>query len=1046
MGLYALDFKTLTGDTGYHDASSIAPILNGEPAREDILGRPDETIRVRSDVLRDLLLEQRQLNDLDRSLLLIGGGTLTFTGSAVVDTGTITASAAMYLMGMATPGGGGSPTYLDSTKSFLSIGTPSNNEMTLTSVQDNYQSSNSLTSRVNLISLEIIDGGVAAPLTVVVEGSPAAHIKVTIEAGVHTVQNVISAINANGSANVLVLAALGAGSTSGNASALFSTTQWGSDLTVRFLRGGAAGIAHEITSGGFSSFFATAANRLQKGDTVAIAYDKILNNTTTGGRLQSVPENANINVDGALFNTRRNPEKIPNCLPIAKCIDDNTVVFLNRRYIVKGTPGTFTVDSVSGANAPVDSSTFLRLDIAPCPHIPPATLQQAWNNADVLFNVILVELETARISTTYGSFATLDLRLEAAESEVVTARNSAAYATLYGSLDARLEASESEVITARTTDSLDTPSFAGYASLDARLDRHADHSRVFVSVSDLGGINAMFSNLKLAVDYLNTTLTGGTIHCIDTVAHDVTSSAGTQFPVIVRPIRIIGQDKVTITDNRTGTSTILTFSPGSEGSLLDNVDIVPGGSPSSRALKLNASRVTVRNAIITGEVVIGDGATPTACLVEQTVITVAGAGLIALNVKGGEQHRINSTTVSASGTAAKGFAASVSGVTAIFDQCQAQSDSVSTAVSLEVTTSEIAFNDCRVKVGTLLALGGGGQIPVRFEGVNVSVKNLLVQLTGATSVLNGIVRFSNGVKVHGCVVDGNDRLLNYAGASFQNPVQVFSSADVNDLTVKNFNLPNNSDDGFTLKSDEPIVNIEGTTLALEPTVLRNLRMLGMKTGFTISGVQKRAFVGPRGATTNNTAAISDQNLRLLDAVIVLKSSEISVTDALSAERLILSNFGNYSEIRGCSIMGDAVWNSFVLRVRGATFLRVIDNTVNLTAFQGASATILGFLSTPNSNLQVNDNHIYYVTNGTNGAKAILVDVGTKFTVNNNVIERSGISAAGDSVLNLNNCSNGTDIGNTVITDGTPTDPIDYTGTSVGVVPADTFQGTLNAIV
>jgi hypothetical protein len=1040
MGLYTVDFKTLAGDTGFEDGPSIDPIVNGEPAKEATLGRPDENIRVRSDEIRQLLTEQKQLNDLDRSMIFLGGGDLTFSGSAVVDTGTITAAASMFLLGMATPGGGGSPTFLDSTKSTVSAGTPSNNEIVLTSVRALYETASLTESRVNLISFEIIDGGTSAPLTVTVEGSPAVHIKVQIEAGVHTVQNVIDAINADGSALVLVLASLGAGSTSGNNAPTFSLTEWGSDLTARYLRGGAAGIAHEITSGGLSTFFGTAANQLQKGDTIAIEYDKVLNSTTTGGRLQSTPDNANINVDGALFNTRRNPEKVPNSIPVAKCIDDDTVLFANGKYLIKGLTSTLTTDAFSGGNAPVDSSSFLRLDIAPVTNIPPTTVQETLQNSDDLFDTILTEIEAARNSVLYGAFANLDLRLEEPETEISTARNSAAYATAYASLDLRLETPEAEIIAARTTDTLDTPSFGGYATVEARLDRHADHSRVFVSVSDDGAIDAMFADLREAVNYLNGTLDGGTIHCIDQVAHNVTTSAGTQFPTLTKPIRIIGQDKITITNDRTASSPIFLFNTGSEGSLLENVDIVDGGTPSDRALTINASNVSLRDCAINGETAIGDANTPNGSFIERCTLSVTtAAGLRTIEYKAGTGHRLISSTLTGGGTGSRTLCAATAGVAVLIDDCDVSGSSISNAV--ELVGSQATMRNSRISVGTLLVLGSGGTNQVVFSGEDVLVEHVNINLTGSGQVLNVIMHATARATVKNVTINGNARIMNYAGTPTQNPVRITDEARVDYLTVKNFVIPNTTDQAFTLSEDEPIVNIEGTLKTELPTILEHLRMVDINAGATAAGAQDWAFVGPRGAGSNVANTI-DQNLRVRYAEIVVNSANISLSVSSANTRLIFTSFGSFSEIIENTVLGSGNWKGPVIRCDGATTgIKINKNTIRLTAVDD---TVITCSSGP-FQIQINDNIIDYA--GVVVAPiAISLSAPTGFQVNDNLITRTGFAAStGSDVIALATPTKGTCMGNVVDHDGTATDPIDYTSTVTNVVPADTFQGTLNVI-
>lgn len=328
------DYRTAT-DTGETDSTAIAPVNDGEPANQTILRRPPENLRGRTEAVRQFIADQLVLRDFDRNTILWGGGDITFTGANPTYTGTISITSNLYLGSAATPGNNASAPYIVSSPSSLTIGTPANNELVFTSVKKAYQGSDPLLAKVNDISVEIVSGG--SPSIVVNGGGGILNnIYITIT-GTTTCTDVINLVTGDPGASALVTVALGAGSTGTNLAPLWSVTEWAGDYTLRFLQGGVPGIVHEITDVVLSAFFGTVANQLQAGDSLAIQYDKLFDTAGLGGRFQSTAENGMIGIPtGSLFNTRREPEKIPNCIPICKCLDDDTLLFLDGSLITRG--------------------------------------------------------------------------------------------------------------------------------------------------------------------------------------------------------------------------------------------------------------------------------------------------------------------------------------------------------------------------------------------------------------------------------------------------------------------------------------------------------------------------------------------------------------------------------------------------------------------------------------------------------------------------------------------------------------------------------------
>ena len=389
-----IDFRN-SSDTGEPEAAAIQPYNDGEPAGQGIFRRPVENTRSRSDVLRQIVREHVILQDFQPSLLS-GGGTITFNrtvagggdGKFILAPGN-----ELQIRPFATPGANAGP-YAASTKASVLVG--SVDVIKFESKYKQWQDPGAdpdIAAEADMISVEIAHTGT---LAVSVGGATAQpnNIYVTINYGTTTCQEVIDAVNAHTSANKLVVASLASGSAS-NPSPKFSTSEWGTDWSARFLRGGAPGLLHTISASVLATFFAaSASNCLAKGDTLAIWYDDLVDLATQGGRLQSTPENSNYQIQAtSLFNTRREPEKIPNCVPICKCIDDSTIVFVDGSRITYATPASLWWDSVhaeNGSSSLIGSLTgWTRLNSTPCSYVPPVTVKEVLKNADDLFEAVL---------------------------------------------------------------------------------------------------------------------------------------------------------------------------------------------------------------------------------------------------------------------------------------------------------------------------------------------------------------------------------------------------------------------------------------------------------------------------------------------------------------------------------------------------------------------------------------------------------------------------------------------------------------------------------
>jgi hypothetical protein len=421
MSLHSdIDFRN-SSDTGEPESAAIVPFTNGEPANQTVFRRPTENNRSRTDILRTLLRELIILGDLDREgPAVYGGGTVTFNGAKGTYTGQFTLSADLMVVPFATPGGNTFEPYLAATKAALSVGTPSTDELVFTSKYRQWEKTGAdpdIAKDANRISVEIQDTG-SVSVSVVGATGEENNILITIDLGVTTCQNVIDAVVASVPASELVTVALGAGTLGSAFSPKFSEAEWGTDFSARFLRGGAASTSHIVNNTQLAAFFAAhAENSLEKGDTLAIWYDKLVELSTDGGRFQSMVENLNNTIPAAaLFNTRREPAKIPGCVPICKCVDDDTLVFANGAAITRTQPATLWNDSyaLTGSELGVLATPlgWSRMDVGTV-HSPPVTVREALNNADGHIDNILNEIEAARTSAVFGAAANMDARLDA---------------------------------------------------------------------------------------------------------------------------------------------------------------------------------------------------------------------------------------------------------------------------------------------------------------------------------------------------------------------------------------------------------------------------------------------------------------------------------------------------------------------------------------------------------------------------------------------------------------------------------------------------------
>jgi hypothetical protein len=314
-----VDFTSNTNnDTGGNNASSIQPMLDGESVTGAVLARPSESLRQRTEAIRDVMADSLYLRDADRSFLTFCLGGITWPGSTSnAQSGIPVLTNALWLVPMLTPGAvqvGAPPLASSFGVLHLKRSSDSSNSILVTSQRRSYAAGDQ-------INVTVTSGG-AFSCTLDVETGLRRTIKI-VATGTTTLGSVITALNGlvppAPDNTQLVVAALEGGASSGD----FLLAPQARQLVT----GNYDGEAHQLNVGTLSSFFASNPTQaLAEGDTLCIRYDMVTDPASTGGRRQSLPENSNTAVPaGSLFNSRVHPEFLPNALPICKVLNNKLV-------------------------------------------------------------------------------------------------------------------------------------------------------------------------------------------------------------------------------------------------------------------------------------------------------------------------------------------------------------------------------------------------------------------------------------------------------------------------------------------------------------------------------------------------------------------------------------------------------------------------------------------------------------------------------------------------------------------------------------------------
>ena len=356
------------GDTGENDAESTQPFEAVDVITPETLNRPGENLRARTEVLRAQIETLNHLADYDRAFVLKSNATFTF---AEPDAGGDPGAFALTMTGddlivypALSPGllsGGrsrGAKLFTQQGLNWLPYaGTAGVNDLILIASAQytgmrGYADADDFATDVlgvsvgaNRLRLEIVAnpalaGGVGN-ITAAVVGSPATKITLTIGTLTPTtVADVIAFINADASSQgTYGLRHLFRASTTGPGTVAAPT------FTDGEFQGGYDAEAYKVTPAALSAFFAASVsggypNRLREGDGLAIAFTlgPVERDVAAakGGRRQSLHDWPSARTGGSsdntapasgwnLFNTAREPEKIPGSVPVGKMLNGRFV-------------------------------------------------------------------------------------------------------------------------------------------------------------------------------------------------------------------------------------------------------------------------------------------------------------------------------------------------------------------------------------------------------------------------------------------------------------------------------------------------------------------------------------------------------------------------------------------------------------------------------------------------------------------------------------------------------------------------------------------------
>lgn len=331
-----VDFTGNTNnDTGQNNSTSIQPIVDGEGVIGSVLSRPSESLRQRTEAIRNIMGDTLYLRDADRGWVITGPRpAITWPGSTTAAaSGIPVISTSLWVLPLLTPGSAGNTPPVASAFGVLHLkrSSDSQNSISVTSRRRSY-------SAGDQINVTVASG---ASFSCVLDGENGLRRTIEIVAtGTTTLGTVITALNGltppTPDNTQLVTAALENGALTSDFLLAPQAQQ--------YVSGNFDGEAHEISPSVLAGFFTSNPSQaLAEGDTLCVSYAMVSDTGSTGGRRQSILENSNTLLSsGQLFNSRSHPELLTNAIPICKVVNGD-LVFPGGRTIRAGST-TVTLD------------------------------------------------------------------------------------------------------------------------------------------------------------------------------------------------------------------------------------------------------------------------------------------------------------------------------------------------------------------------------------------------------------------------------------------------------------------------------------------------------------------------------------------------------------------------------------------------------------------------------------------------------------------------------------------------------------------------------
>lgn len=315
-----VDYRNL-GDNGTDTTGAIQPILDGEPASATVFGRPNENMRSRTEIARDVFDDLLYYRDrCYRYLLEVQSPGLLTWGvggvGRVQNTGDLTIRPFI--------------TTRTNLKGQLTVGTAGVNQMLYT-----VQAAAYATQGMNAITFEHRNVPGTVTPTVTITPGPIYRVLVVFDStnGAHLPAAVVPIVNAAFTANAVLNTRIVA-SNNGNASVISAVVE--TPIDIRTHAAGTTGLAtsdveaHVLVSGALNTF--TTTNPLTEGDLLAIRYDYLIEPGSAaddpkggvpGGRAESNVARGNADVSANLFIAQSRPEWLPGCIPLCKVVNGN---------------------------------------------------------------------------------------------------------------------------------------------------------------------------------------------------------------------------------------------------------------------------------------------------------------------------------------------------------------------------------------------------------------------------------------------------------------------------------------------------------------------------------------------------------------------------------------------------------------------------------------------------------------------------------------------------------------------------------------------------